>query len=76
LLTFEQISQILVEAIAQTLNETKIECLLFGGQISRSFLYMEEKLKQLFEIVPSLKMISPVTSIENDVFWGTLALKP
>lgn len=74
--TFQEVAQILSEALSGILKEENISCLLFGGQISRSFAHMKENLKNLSLKVPTLKLISPVTSIDNAAFWGTLSMKP
>ena len=74
--TFQEVAQILCEALSDILKEESISCLLFGGQISRSFAYMKDSLKRLCLIVPTLKHISPVTSIDNAALWGTLSMKP
>lgn len=74
--TFQEVGQILSEALQHILIEEEISCLLFGGQISRSFVYMRESLNKLRLKVPALKLLSSVTSIDNAAFWGTLSMKP
>lgn len=74
--TFQEVGQILSEALQSILIEEGISCLLFGGQISRSFIYMKDTLKKLSLKVPTLEFLSPVTSIDNAAFWGTLSMKP
>ena len=60
----------LAECIAPVLNEYSIECLLFGGQISRSFNLMAPELKRELQPCRSLKRISAVSDIDNATFNG------
>lgn len=59
----------LAESIAPMLREYSIECLLFGGQISRSFSLMEAGLVGGLESC-SLKRISAISDIDNATFCG------
>ena len=68
--TFEMVAHILCEAIHDFLIDKKIECLLFGGQISKSFSLMEETVNACLGDIPYLKMISPVSDISNATFNG------
>lgn len=67
---FREVGGILAEAIAPIMKEYGIECLLFGGQISRSFDLFGPSLQ---EILP-VKRISPVSDISNATFNGLKAL--
>ena len=69
---FRKVSEILAETLKPILIERKIECLLFGGQISRSFLFMEPSLKEGLKDVRCLKKISAVKSIDHAALLGTL----
>jgi len=70
--TFHEVSLILSEAIRPILEEKSIECLLFGGQISRSFCLMEETVKSKLKDVSKLRKVTAVKSIENAALLGTL----
>jgi glucokinase len=54
------------------LIERNIQCLLLGGQISRSFRHIEETLKPGLINIESLRKISVVKSIDNASFHGAL----
>ena len=70
--TFREVGGIIAENIRDILEERHIECLLFGGQISRSFKYMEEPLKEGLKDVDCLQKISTVKSIEYAPLLGLL----
>ena len=72
LATFREVGRILSKALVGVLTEKKIECLLFAGQISRSFRFMESEIKEGLKDVGSLKRISPVKSIDHAAFYGIL----
>lgn len=62
------------EVAAPLLEEMNIECLLLGGQISKSFRLMEGTLKAELEKVSSLKLISPLPNLDSATFDGLKAL--
>jgi len=68
--TFHEVGKILAESLEHILIEKNIQCLLFGGQISRSFHLMEHTLKQGLFKVKCLQRISAVNSIENAALLG------
>ncbi len=70
--TFREVGRIIAENLNGILEERHIECLLFGGQISRSFCYMEEVLNEGLQSVGCLREISEVKSIENAALLGIL----
>ena len=70
--TFREVGGIIAENIKDILEEQQIECLLFGGQISRSFNYMEGSLKDGLKDVSCLRKISVVNSIEYAPLYGLL----
>lgn len=70
--TFRIVGKILAESLEKILIERNIQCLLLGGQISRSFHYMEESLKQGLKEVKCLRKISVVESIDNAALFGVL----
>jgi glucokinase len=68
--TFKKVGEILADALHGILCERKIECLLFCGQISRSFQFLEASLREGLKDVESLKRISVVKSIDYAAFFG------
>lgn len=68
--TFLKIGEILAEVLHKILVERKIECLLFCGQISRSFHLMEPSLSEGLKDVEYLKKISVVKSIDHAALLG------
>jgi len=71
---FYECATILSENIAPILKDHCIECLLFGGQISRSLHLMESKLKDGLSSVGNLRHIGPVSDIGNATFNGLKTL--
>ncbi len=67
--TFLKAGAQLSEAIAPLLQEYSIECLLFGGQISRSFRLMEPSIAEGLASC-RLKRISAISDIDNATFRG------
>jgi len=71
--TFHIVSDILVDVLKAILKENNIQCLLFGGQISRSFHHMENILNNgLKNEVGSLEKVTVVKSIDHAAFLGAL----
>ncbi len=70
---FECVGHTLVTSLYDLLAEYNIECLLFGGQISRSFAYMEKTLHTGLEGLPCLQRIAPVAHINEAAFYGLMA---
>jgi glucokinase len=68
--TFAEVGRILASSLKEFLEEKKIECLLFSGQISRSFHLMEQSLKDGLYNVDCLKKISKVKSIDAAALTG------
>ncbi len=71
--TFTQVAAILAKAVSPILSEIGTECLLLGGQISRSYIFMENALKEGLAGVESLRHISPVAHIEKAALYGAFA---
>lgn len=69
---FSEVGKILAESLRKILNDRNIQCLLLGGQISRSFHHMEKSLIQGLKNVECLEKISAVKSIENAALQGTI----
>lgn len=70
--TFAEVGQILAQSLKEILLERRIECLLFGGQISRSFSHMEQSLNDGLKHVKCLKKISVVKSIDHAALFGAV----
>lgn len=73
LATFNKVGTLLAEELEPLLKEHNIECLLFGGQISRSFAYMESALQPLLERVPSLKVLTTMQNLSTAAPLGILS---
>ncbi len=72
--TFLKAGKILAGALSNILKTENIECLLFGGQISKSFRHLETSLKKELKDISNLKMIAPVKNIDLAAFQGILRL--
>lgn len=70
--TFEEVSRIIAENLEEILTEKQIECLLFGGQISRSFKFMEHILRNRLKNIRSLQKILTVSSIDHSALLGVV----
>ncbi len=73
LASFRNVGNILAEELKPLLEEYNIECLLFGGQISRSFAYFEPAIAHLKEELPQLKHISPMQNLSTAAPLGLLS---
>ena len=71
LAAFRKMAQILADSIKDLMETFHIECLLFGGQVSKSFRFMEETLR---ENLTGLKQISVISDFSNATFNGLKAL--
>lgn len=71
--TFSCTAAILADAVKPLLEENGTECLLLGGQISRSFRHMEKALKEGLSDVRTLKRISVEDHIDKAALYGSFA---
>ena len=71
--TFAAVGGILAGSLRDLLVEHGIECLLLGGQISRSFACMEPALREGLRGVAGLTRIAPAAHIGEAAFYGLLA---
>ncbi len=71
--TFSCVAAILADAVKPLLEENGTECLLLGGQISRSFRHMEKALKGSLSDVRTLKRISVAAHIDKAALYGSFA---
>ena len=70
---FENVGEILATELKPLLAELNIECLLFGGQISRSFRFMEPTIARLKDEVPTLKHIATMHNLSTAAPLGLLS---
>ena len=73
--SFRYAGSILAETLEPVLNEYGTQCLLFGGQISRSFFLMESALRSLLTFCPSLSHLGTVSDISSATVLGLMAPK-
>ena len=71
--SFYNVGEILATELKPLLEEYNIECLLFGGQISRSFRFFEPAIVRLKEEVASLKHISSMQNLSTAAPLGLLS---
>ncbi len=71
--TFSRVAAILADAVKPLLEENGTECLLLGGQISRSFRHMEKALKEGLSGVRTLQRISVAAHIDKAALYGSFA---
>lgn len=64
------------EAAAPLLADLKIECLLLGGQIAKSFSLMEAELRAGLSAVEGLGFIGPLPNLDSATFDGLESLLP
>lgn len=67
---FSRVGRFIGKAIRPILEEQKTVCLLFGGQISRSFRFMEEAVRAELVGLPDLKTLTTVSDFSNAAFKG------
>ena len=70
---FRRIGQLIGSNIKGYLSEYKIECLLFGGQISRSFRFMEEAVRKELSDIEGLE-VRTVSDFSNAAFKGLVEM--
>ncbi len=67
---FRRVGEFIGKTIRPILEEQKTVCLLFGGQISRSFRFMEDAVRAELAGISDLKTISTVSDFSNAAFKG------
>ena len=70
---FENVGDILATELKPLLSELNIECLLFGGQISRSFRFMEPTIARLKDEISTLKHIATMQNLSTAAPLGLLS---
>ena len=71
--TFATVGRTLGEALRARILEERIECLLLGGQISRSYIHLEPGLRKGLHGAECLRRIAPAAHIGHAAFYGLLA---
>ncbi len=71
--TFQIVGHILAESLGPVLDKYEIECLLFGGQISKSFTLMQDALKTGLRSISGLKKIGAAGNIDSAALIGACA---
>ncbi len=66
--SFRQVGDILAPALSDILSKYGIECLLFGGQISRAFPYMKDAFDK--EAFRKLKRVATISDFSGATFKG------
>lgn len=67
---FACLGTLLGEIAAPLLNELKIECVLLGGQIAKSFALMEQTLRQSLASVLSIQYVGALPNLDTATFDG------
>jgi len=67
---FSEIGSTLARILKPLLSDFRAECLVFGGQISKSFSLFETPLRKQLKTVPSLKKITRAHSIDLSALYG------
>lgn len=67
---FRRVGEFIGKTIRPILEEQKTRCLLFGGQISRSFRFMEDAVRKELEGLADLDAITTVSDFSNAAFKG------
>ena len=65
---------ILGEVLGSILLNFKAECLVLGGQISKSFTLFANPLKKQIQLIPSLKKITCAQLIDSAALYGAAKL--
>lgn len=71
---FALMGERLGKAAAPLLDKLDIDCVLFGGQISKSFFLMEHTLRQSLSSVSSLRLVSALPDLDCATFNGLRTL--
>ena len=69
---FYRVGEILADALKEIIVERSIRCLLFGGQISRSFLHIKPALEKGFANTGHLERIAAVSDIDGAALSGAI----
>ncbi len=72
--TFEKTGEYIAKAVRDFVVEEKIECLILGGQISKSFHLFEKPLKEKLSDIPTLKYITKGHDLDYSAQIGAASL--
>ncbi|HIH97622.1 MAG TPA: ROK family protein [Thermoplasmata archaeon] len=72
--TFKEMGQRLGKILKPIASNFKADCIVFGGQISKSFFLFSDPIKTELQLVPSLKKIAPANSIDLSPIYGAAKL--
>jgi len=72
--TFEEFGRIMGQIIRPYVENFKTECIIIGGQITKSFYFFEESLRLKLLGIPSLKEIIPADAIDYCPFFGLISM--
>ena len=67
---FIETAKILLEFLEPVCNELRIECLLFGGQISKSYDLIQPVMEDAKETIPTLQWVGKAARIEESPLLG------
>lgn len=71
---FEELGHTLGEVLKSIISDFRAECLVFGGQISKSFSLFARPLKKQLQSVPQLKKVAPGRLIDLSALYGAAKL--
>ena len=72
--TFEEIGQKLGQTLKPIASQFKADCIVFGGQISKSFSLFSDPIESELQSVSTLKKIVPAYSIDLSPIYGAAKL--
>lgn len=71
---FKEMGERLGEVIAPYAKDFKVECIVFGGQIAKSFSLFKDALNKTLQNIPTLKKITDAQYIEKSALYGAAKL--
>lgn len=71
---FNEMGERLGEIIAPYAKDFKVECIVFGGQIAKSFSLFKDALNKTLHNIPTLKKITDAQFIEKSALYGAAKL--
>jgi glucokinase len=71
---FEEFGSILGKVLKSIIPKFRAECLVIGGQISRSFSLFEKSLNQQIKPIPCLKKVAKAHSVDLSALYGEAKL--
>jgi glucokinase len=71
---FKEMGERLGEVVAPYAKDFKVECIVFGGQIAKSFSLFKDALNKTLQNIPTLKKITDAQYIEKSALYGAAKL--